>query len=695
MANYPYRRPGTQLDDFRETIIEFQIGVEQDVRNAMAQISKLVAEGDSSPQAAAAAIDAFGNAYKSLKERLDSDQKRFTGEIISKADKTETMQAIARLGSATPKGAYATLAALNAAYPNGTTGLFVVTADNKWYYWNGTTWTPGNIYQGTAIAAGSITANAFTKESIRTALLHYGKEMNLFNPDMTFYAGYISGENGVINEGHTGYKYTDKIPLIANTQYSIKADWPTLGEMYKIHFYRADDTHIPGYATGLTKTGGTFTTPTDTAYIRISFEGIAKMKETVIVVGGTIPEKVVPYGAAFDFVRLPQETINKIIKDEDISYTSITRNLFNKDALTTGKQVYGDGTIRDTPPGTKSAITERIYVAGADSIYISGLTVYKAENLGGKYYAFYDKEGKPLAPIGTNISNTLTEAKLSVPKGSEYLIFSPYQWIPLDMEIDLNTIQIEIGPVKTAFVPYKKAIKNIKNMEIIATSPATGTTGKKLLFFGDSNTETAKVSDDGATYEEGWRNNWPAYVKRSLNAAEMWNYAKSGASYRDRNLEPRQYLGYQIQSAINNNRPGDIIAVACGTNDGGSSGDYATAMSKTTRESLDTKNNLYEAIRWAFWTIRLNYPDAVCFAITPIQRASREPIPALSNAIKEMAKRYNFIVIDAEYESGIVRDFEKPDANGRFLSDGLHMNTAGVQRLGEYISRSIKNAINY
>ena len=37
-----------------------------------------------------------------------------------------------------PKGVYATLSALQTAFPTGTTGVYLVTADGGWYYWNGT-----------------------------------------------------------------------------------------------------------------------------------------------------------------------------------------------------------------------------------------------------------------------------------------------------------------------------------------------------------------------------------------------------------------------------------------------------------------------------------------------------------------------------------------------------------------------------
>lgn len=117
--------------------------------------------------------------------RTDIDRKAdktFVAQLAQtmqqKADKTEVETAITNMGSASPKGTYATLSALQTAYPNGTTGIYVVTGDGKWYYWSGSAWTAGGQYQSTGIADKSITPkkiefmqtgiNKFDKTSIKS-----------------------------------------------------------------------------------------------------------------------------------------------------------------------------------------------------------------------------------------------------------------------------------------------------------------------------------------------------------------------------------------------------------------------------------------------------------------------------------------------------------------------------------------------
>jgi lysophospholipase L1-like esterase len=237
--------------------------------------------------------------------------------------------------------------------------------------------------------------------------------------------------------------------------------------------------------------------------------------------------------------------------------------------------------------------------------------------------------------------------------------------------------------------------------EFIHSGTSVKSEGMSLLIFGDSITETATVSDDGAAYIEGTRINWPTYAKTQLQIGEMWNYAKTGTHYQDIDgVLVMQKLSNQISSAIANNRPADIIVVSCGVNDvyraNTSLGSYETAMSKPISE-LD-RTMIYEAIRWAFYTLRERYPNAMLFAATPIQCPIYEDSTDMQNvveAITKMAKRYNFIVIDAYNESGIVSDFEVVNEVGRDLYDGLHTNSFGQRKMANLYTRVILNSLNY
>ncbi|BCD21077.1 SGNH/GDSL hydrolase family protein [Bacillus cereus] len=112
---------------------------------------------------------------KADKTYVDSEltKKVSQSDLTVKADKTYVDTKVSAVVSGSPKGTYATLADLQTAKPTGDSNIYVVTADGKWYYWSGASWTAGGTYQSTGIADGTVTkdkvaANAvdFTKLNV-------------------------------------------------------------------------------------------------------------------------------------------------------------------------------------------------------------------------------------------------------------------------------------------------------------------------------------------------------------------------------------------------------------------------------------------------------------------------------------------------------------------------------------------------
>lgn len=60
-------------------------------------------------------------------------------------------------------GSYATLAAIQAAFPTGNTKRYIATNTGHWYYWNGSAWTDGGVFQATALPAGVKTMAEFIR----------------------------------------------------------------------------------------------------------------------------------------------------------------------------------------------------------------------------------------------------------------------------------------------------------------------------------------------------------------------------------------------------------------------------------------------------------------------------------------------------------------------------------------------------
>lgn len=62
-------------------------------------------------------------------------------------------------------GTYSNLAAIQAAFPTGNANRYVAADNGHWYYWNGSTWTDGGLFQGIGIADKSISENNLRYQS--------------------------------------------------------------------------------------------------------------------------------------------------------------------------------------------------------------------------------------------------------------------------------------------------------------------------------------------------------------------------------------------------------------------------------------------------------------------------------------------------------------------------------------------------
>ena len=427
------------------------------------------------------------------------------------------------------------------------------------------------------------------------------------------------------------------------------------------------------------------------AWVSLPVSTSLNVDEVMVVEGESLPETYIPYlHTLSDYIGVSSGALDPLV-DKDI----VSKNIFNKDTVRIGYEV--NGINLQVQVQGDSAVSANINVEGMSSVYISGLPTY---NIGGskslgrdRYYAFYDVNGVPITGSLGLIPRSVTGQSIDVPDNAKELVFTIYQRKTTPEPVDVSKIMVEERRTKSRFEPYEFGMVGIAGYRFETGTPDENlpTEGKVGLFFGDSITQTAVVSDSGAEYDEARRSNWPNFAYGMLKLGGMWNYAQSGASFKDRSLQPRQYLGHQVDTAISNDRPADIIVVSCGTNDGAEAiGDYDIAMSKSSLSELDT-TNLYESIRYSFWKLRTHYPDATMYAALPIQRVAREQPEELIEAITKMAHRYNFIIIDGLRESGIVRDFEVSGGNGRYLEDGLHPNVDGQIKMAKLYSRVIKN----
>lgn len=77
-------------------------------------------------------------------------------DIPASAEQLKLVAAqVASLANGSPAGVYATVLALETAFPTGDTKVYVVEADGSWYYWSGSAWTAGGAYLANQVPDGS------------------------------------------------------------------------------------------------------------------------------------------------------------------------------------------------------------------------------------------------------------------------------------------------------------------------------------------------------------------------------------------------------------------------------------------------------------------------------------------------------------------------------------------------------------
>ena len=369
------------------------------------------------------------------------------------------------------------------------------------------------------------------------------------------------------------------------------------------------------------------------------------------------------------------------------------KNLFNKSTALVGYEVYNDGRVLAQATSITSA---PIIVKGLSNITISGL-LQNPELV--RYVAFKDSAGAVLSVV--SIATTATSATFTVPVNSETMQFSIKQ--RSTSTPDLNVIQVESGTNITTYEAYKRGFSALNGIQVVAPIASTSSQstsrafGAKYLMFGDSITQTSDV-DNGDVTSTAFRSNWPKFAKDQLKMGGFKNYARSGASFLETGGAQLdwQKISYQVQTAIANAENPDVVVLACGTNDANIKlGTYDTAMSKAIAD-LD-RTYTAEAMRWALYKIKENFPNAVCFYCTQLQRADVETTDreTANNLMVKLAKRYGFNIIDCMNESGIVKDFEVWQASGRYLSDGLHPNVSGQQVQSNLIVSQIIERMTY
>lgn len=236
-------------------------------------------------------------------------------------------------------------------------------------------------------------------------------------------------------------------------------------------------------------------------------------------------------------------------------------------------------------------------------------------------------------------------------------------------------------------------------------------TGKKILFLGDSITALN-------TSERGWVRYFneiiqPAqFVNLSVASARWCDYEDSvydgNPVFSGPDQNHNNVMGNQVEKLIRGKDKTsphykevtayadfDMILIACGTNDGVPSGDMEGSFTSENEmvaiEELD-RRAFASAFRYSIEKLQQLYPAAKIYICTPIQgyitTRSYAQSKAKGDYLKLLAGRMSLEVIDT-FCCGICDIYEKKNANGRYLIDGLHPNAAGAKKIGVFNASAV------
>lgn len=374
-----------------------------------------------------------------------------------------------------PKGVYATLEALQTAYPTGTTGIYVVSGNGHWYYWNGSAWADGGAYQtsqgivpntrkvGIADLQDDITNDELVESvtdyefdnpsELNDAYLE--QSVNKYNPALQTTETisphyYVDGYPYSETTYDTAWNCTNVFKIKPNTTYYIK-----------VFGISADNGKPWGYITNgiffydknmnyISKSGdNSFTTPTNAVFARFNyriFEGMSLGKlnlSCMLVESSTEPSEYIAYKHETAIEKSSKNeglalTIGDELTDFEVFDDDDDRNVYNASAWTESNVVSGKVYQNGIEIGSQYGAHTGFFEILPNTQYTIGLVpVFGSCTLPSYDFdvvmSFFDTNKNYLGQV------LKTQPTFTTPKGTKYAI------VNLQYNIDGITFEIVNG----------------------------------------------------------------------------------------------------------------------------------------------------------------------------------------------------------------------------------------------------------
>lgn len=585
-----------------------------------------------------------------------------------------------------PRGVYASLSALQSAFPSGAQGVYVCSDNGHWYYYNNG-WKDGGVYQ----SSEDINAINDTVEMLIDVndVLLPKKEGQFINGKTIF-----TSDGGI--KDFSGWYCPIKFEVIGGERlylHPYNLEWQNVN--LKIFFYDENNSYISG--------GGTQNYQVD--------YGVVVPQNAKYVMYAWYDQKNV---GVFNYylARRGDLTLNKY-KNLDLATPKYLHALSEKPS--TNLQIMGEYTSKfneifkkyEYLKISKSGDVEGIIGFRFYGSFVGDLLVYCPFPIE-REFSIYRTTSDKIA-VGDRINEHLVVFK-NISLDGLYFMSSYFSTANKLTNPTLEFIMCDLNNITNYYLKYlyDKYLEDKKKNSI-----------GKVLYLGDSIT---------------YLHQWIPFFEEITNPTKSVNIAVSGATWRDKvgtvyngtpnsSDETNNVIGNQVEKIIRGKDVNnanyvhvsdyddfDVIIISAGTNDGIYS-DYATIENENTIENQFIVNgnivNLNDvdrkvfagAIRYAYEKLHKLYPLAQIFICTPIQENyasldTYESIKNKGNLIKSICDRLSLTCIDT-FKCGICNIYNYPNgvSGSEDIADGIHPNVNGGKKIGRYNAHEILNKL--
>lgn len=247
-----------------------------------------------------------------------------------------------------------------------TTRNYINTTDGHWYYYDGTEWKDGGIYQAIGISENSITPEM-------TTFIDVTLGQNIFNPnseyvvDKQFYSGSVGGTLSTTSNNNF---MASIVKVKPNTQYTCS------GISYYVYYLDEDKIILSRSTEYDTVKPYTFTTPNNCEYIAVNFKVyvsslsqriVSDVNDYMIVEGNTLPSTVIPYSRT---EKLSNDIgLNDTMENEVIDLIENPANIVNITVGTNETYTTLKSAIESITDSSKNKIYNIYVKAGTYDLY--------------------------------------------------------------------------------------------------------------------------------------------------------------------------------------------------------------------------------------------------------------------------------------------------------------------------------------